>query len=143
MSKKEGAVLSLQIHEEQVEAESSDGYEIDGAVDERQMYLKHGRKLAVASDGVQEVIEIRASSGALELRIKMTEEGPLLMLEGVKLAVKAEESIEMECKRFSVNASESVELASQQELKVSSEGELNIRSEAADVRVKGEKIFLN
>lgn len=133
MSKKESVALSLKTQDEQVENES----------DERQMYLEHGRTLAVGSDGLEEFIEIRASSGALELRIKMTEEGPVLALEGIKLAVKAQSSIEMECTRFSVNASESVELASEQKLEVSSKGELTIQSEGADVRVKGEKIFLN
>lgn len=131
MSKKDGKALSLEAHEERVEN------------DERQMYLEHGRTIAVSSDGLQEVIEIRASSGALELRINMTEEGPVLALEGVKLAVSAQTSIEMECKRFSVNASESVELASGQALAVKSEGEMTIQSEDADVRVKGERIFLN
>ncbi len=135
MSEKDGAVLSLETDENRVEEGEKN--------DEQKTYLRHGRTLAVASDGMQETIEIRASSGALELRIHMTEEGATLMLEGAKLAVKAQDSIEMECKRFSVNASESVQLSSGQALDVQSEGELNIRSEGADVRVKGEKIFLN
>ncbi len=110
--------------------------------EERSVYLKHGRTLAVADDGLDEVIEIRASSGQVELRVKMTEDGPVLALEGVRLSVKAAENIELECKNFSVAASESVKLASQGELKVSSEGEMNIES-PVDVRVKGEKIWLN
>jgi len=138
MNEKQGAVLSLQAREKPVERESTESTEST----EAPIRLAHGRTLAVTPDGPNEVIEIRASSGTLELRIHMTEEGPMLTLEGVKLAVKAQDSIDMECKRFSVNASESVELASSQELKIKSDGELTIRSEGADVRVIGEKIYL-
>lgn len=137
MSKQDGSVLSL---ETQAEAGHDEAQE---DTNEREMYLKHGRKLAVASDGVSEIIEIRAASGALELRVNMTEDGPVLSLDGVKLAVNAEDSIELACKRFSVNATEAVDVSSDGELKVSSEGELNIRSEGADVRINGEKIYLN
>lgn len=110
--------------------------------DVREVHLERGRTLTIASDGTNELIEIRASSGDLELRIQMTENGPVLKLEGVKLSLKATEAIEMECKTFSVDASEKVELVSQGTLQVSSEGEMNIDS-TADVRVRGEKIYLN
>lgn len=129
---KNGSMLALEDHEEQDEERT----------DERSVYLKHGRTLSVASDGVDELIEIRASSGDMELRIRMTEDGPVLQLEAVKLAVKATESIDLECKSFKVDAAESVEIASKGEMKVTSEGEMNIES-PKDVRVRGEKIWLN
>lgn len=130
-SHKEGSILALENPEEQEES-----------TDERSVYLKHGRTLTVASQGMEEIIEIRASGGQMELRINMTEDGPVLQLEGIKLAVKATESIDLECKTFSVDAAESVEIASKGEMKVTSEGEINIES-PKDVRVRGEKIWLN
>jgi hypothetical protein len=90
---------------------------------------------------MDELIEIRASSGQMELRIRMTEDGPVLQLEGVKLAIKAAEALDLECKSFKVEA-ESVEIASKGEMKMSSEGEINIES-PKDVRVRGDKIWLN
>lgn len=110
--------------------------------DERSTYLQHGRTLAVSSAGMSEIIEIRSSSGQVELRINMTEDGPVLQLDGVKLSVKAAESIQMQCKTFAVEASESVEIASRGETKVTSEGDVSIES-TKDVRVRGDKIWLN
>ncbi len=114
----------------------------DETVDERTVYLSNGRTLAVASSGIRETIEVRASSGQVEVRIRMTEDGPVLQLDGAKLEVTSEDSINLNCKTFSVNASESMELASQGGLQVKSEEELNIKS-TKDVRVTGEKIWLN
>jgi hypothetical protein len=130
-SQKNGSMLALETQEEQDEERT----------DERSVYLEHGRTLTVASEGMDELIEIRASSGQMELRIRMTEDGPVLQLEGVKLAVKAAETLDLECKSFKVEA-ESVEIASKGEMKVSSEGEMNIES-SKDVRVRGDKIWLN
>lgn len=110
--------------------------------EERSVYLQHGRTLAVSAAGTTEVIEIRAAGGQVELRIRMTEDGPVLQLDGVKLAVNAAESIQMQCKTFSVQASESVEIASKGGVAVKAEAEMDIES-TKDVRVRGDKIFLN
>ena len=108
-----------------------------------QIDLDGGRSVAVVSrDGTDEYVEIRASNGRVELSIKMTEEGPVLQLDGVRLSVNAAESIDMKCKKFSVDASESVELTSEGSLDVSSEDEMTVRS-TADVRVRGRIIYLN
>ena len=68
LKNKDGSALSLETVDEHVESET----------DERRVYLKHGRTLAVASEGLSDVIDIRASSGQLELRINLTEDGPVL-----------------------------------------------------------------
>jgi hypothetical protein len=130
-SQKNGSMLALETQEEQDEERT----------DERSVYLGHGRTLTVASEGMDELIEIRASSGQMELCIRMTEDGPVLQLEGVKLAVKAAEALDLQCKSFKVEA-ESVEIASKGEMKVSSEGDMSIES-PKDVRVRGDKIWLN
>lgn len=110
--------------------------------EERTMYLDHGRTLAVVPAGTSQIIEVRASSGQVELRVRMNEDGPILQLNGAKLEVRSEDSIEMACKTFSVNATESVDIASQGGLTVTSEEEMQITA-TKDVRVRGEKIWLN
>jgi hypothetical protein len=127
---KERSVLALA--EEQVDEQS----------EERQLYLDHGRTLAVGADGLEQVLEIRAASGRVELRIKMTEEGPVLQAEGLKLSVKAAESLDLECKTLKIAASEGVELATAGPMTIASEGEMKIESKA-DVKVVGECIYLN
>ena len=116
--------------------------------DERTVYLDHGRTLAVISSGSGsnsssgETIEIRSSSGQVELRIRMTEDGPVLQLDGVKLEISAQESVAVRCQDFTVEAKNAVNITSQAGVRVQSEAEVQIES-TADVRVKGEKIWLN
>lgn len=117
-------------------------HETEEQADERTMYLEHGRSLAVTSSGLSQLIEVRAASGQVELRIRMTEDGPVLQLDGIKLEVSAEDTIQLQCREFKVDAAESVEIASQGGLRVTSKDEMALESEV-DVRVRGEKIWLN
>lgn len=110
----------------------------DAAPAEQTMTVKGGRTINVADD----VVELRAASGMLELRIRLTEEGPVLQVEGVKVAVKAAESVSVDCKRFEVNAQEGVSLHSDGALDVSSEKEMKINS-TDEIRVVGKMIHLN
>ncbi|MBV9578090.1 MAG: hypothetical protein JO057_05820 [Chloroflexi bacterium] len=65
-----------------------------------------------------ELVEIRGADGVLELRLKLTEDGVVLQLEAARISLKAEQSIDVECETFNVNAS-------------------------ADVRVRGERVYIN
>jgi len=102
--------------------------------DRRELYLREGRTLSVEADGSDELVEIRSSSGQVELRIKLTEEGPVLQMEAVRLQLKASEAVEIESRRIELKATETLQLASGDEVKVDAEGE---------VRVNGKMIFLN
>ena len=102
--------------------------------DRREVYLREGRTLSVESTGSDELVEIRSSSGQVELRIKLTEEGPVLQMESVRLQMKASEAVEIESKRVEIKATETLQLASDDEIKVEGEGE---------VRVNGKMIYLN
>lgn len=106
--------------------------------DGRTVYLSGGRTLEVQDD----VVEFRSPSGMLELRVRLTEEGPVLQVEGVKVAVKAAETVSVECKTFEVRAEEKVTIKSEGELDVESEKEMKITS-TDDVRVRGKLIHLN
>ena len=79
-------------------------------------------------------MEIRSSSGQVELRIRLTEEGPVLQMESARLQLKASEAVEIESKRIEIRATETVQIASKDEVKVDAEGE---------VRVNGKMIYLN
>ncbi|HEY0195541.1 MAG TPA: hypothetical protein VGC42_30715 [Kofleriaceae bacterium] len=100
----------------------------------REIYLREGRTLAIDEAGREDLVEIRSSSGQVELRIRLTEEGPVLAMESVRLNLKASESVEIEAKRVQIKASETVQIASDNEVKVEADGE---------VRVNGKMIYLN
>ena len=102
--------------------------------DRREIYLREGRTLTIEAAGSDELVEIRSSSGQVELRIKLTEDGPVLSLESVRLQLKATEAVEIESKPIDIRATETLQLSSENEVKVDAEGE---------VRVNGKMIYLN
>jgi hypothetical protein len=102
--------------------------------DRREIYLREGRTLSIAQAGQDELVEIRSSSGQVELRIKLTPDGPVLQMESARLQLKASEAVEIESKRIEIRATETVQIASKDEVKVEAEGE---------VRVNGKTIWLN
>jgi hypothetical protein len=96
------------------------------AADSREVYLRDGRKLVVTEQGGDQLVEIRSESGMVEVRIQLTEQGPVLQMEAVRMQLKASESVAIEGKR--------VEIKSEDELEIESAG---------DVRVRGKMIYLN
>lgn len=108
----------------------------------REVYLQGGRTLRVASQGSEELVEIRAASGQLELRIRLTEQGPVLQMEAVRMQLRATEALELEARQVTVKAEDKLALASEGELRVESKGETKVEAEG-DVRVVGKTIHLN
>src|SRR5262245_24057037 len=104
--------------------------------------LAHGRRLSVDAAGGEQVVEIRSASGAVELRVKITEEGPVLLVEAVRIALKAAEAVDVDCTRFRVSASQSIELASQGPVQVTGGADVGVNANG-EVHVKGEMIYLN
>ena len=100
-------------HEETAETET----------ETKEVYLADGRKLIV-SDG--HLVEIRNESGMVEIRIQLTEQGPVLQVEAARMQLKASESVQIESKK--------IELKSEEGTEIESEG---------DVRVRGKMIYLN
>jgi hypothetical protein len=106
------------------------------------LLLRGGRTLTVVAAGDDELIEVRGDGGMLELRLRMTAEGPVLEMESVRLKLRAAESVDIETKDFSVNAERSMEMSSEGEITLS--GKADVRVDAAgDVHVTGAMIYLN
>jgi phage gp45-like len=109
--------------------------------DAREVYLKDGRKLTVSDQGADQLVEIRNESGMVEVRIKLTEAGPVLQMEAVKLQLKATDAVEIESARVEIKGTESVEVSGG---KVEVEAEEDATVEAkGEVRVRGKMIWLN
>ena len=90
--------------------------------DERELYLNDGRKVVVRD----QLVEIRNAAGLVEVRIQMTETGPVLQMEAAKLQLKASESVEIESKR--------VEIKTEDDIEVEAKGV---------IRINGKMIYLN
>jgi len=80
----------------------------------------------VKDQGTSQLVEIRSESGMVEVRIQLTEQGPVLQMEAVKLQLKASEAVEIESKR--------VEIRTEEDTTVEAKGE---------VRIVGKMIYLN
>jgi len=109
--------------------------------DTKEVYLRDGRKLSVSEQGQDQLVEIRNESGMLELRIRLTEDGPVLQMESLKLSLKAAESVEIESKRVEIKGTEQVSVTGG-EVKVVGEEDVKIDAKN-EVRVVGRMIYLN
>lgn len=94
--------------------------------EEREVYLRGGRKLVVSEAGTEQLVEIRSASGMVELRVRLTEQGPVLQMEAVRLELKASEAVEIESPRVAITTEQDVDVTA-----------------GGEVRVVGKKIHLN
>ena len=107
----------------------------------REVYLRDGRKLVVSEEDNDQLVEIRSESGMLELRIRLTEQGPVLQMESVRMQLKASEAVEIESKRVDIKATETVAVEGD---KVEVKAKEDVEVEGGnDVRVRGKMIYLN
>ncbi|MGE0400069.1 MAG: hypothetical protein AB7T06_25355 [Kofleriaceae bacterium] len=121
--------LSL-VEEETSSEESSD----------REVFLRDGKKLVVSDQGADQIVEIRNEAGMLEVRIKLTDQGPVLQMEAARLSLKGSESVEIESSKVSVKADQlalegkNITVTSEEDTKMTATGE---------VRIVGKMIYLN
>jgi hypothetical protein len=80
----------------------------------RELSLHGGRTLVVRD----RLVELRTESGMLELRIRLTEQGPVLQIEAVKLQLKATESVEIESKRLAIKTEHDTTIEATGEVRV-------------------------
>ena len=71
-------------------------------------------------------IELRGPSGTVELRIRITDDGPVVSVDAARLELRARDAIELASKRVAIRATESLDLEAR-----------------GDVRVRGALIYLN
>ncbi len=111
--------------------------ETEESGEQREIYLADGRKVLVSD----RLVEIRSESGLVEVRIQLTEQGPVLQMEAARLQLKASEAVEIESPKVAIRGSEQLELSGG---KIEVEGEESVEVESTgDVRVRGKMIWLN
>jgi hypothetical protein len=94
--------------------------------------LRGGRTLDVRDAG--ELVEIRSASGQVEVRIRLTDDGPVLQMDAARLQLRASEAVEIESKRVDIKASGVIQVTGEADVKVDAKGE---------VRINGAMIYLN
>jgi hypothetical protein len=96
--------------------------------------LPSGRSVVLRYGDGEEQIEVRSPSGEVEVRIVLTDRGPVVRLRGARLELEAPEEIALTCGRLAVHTKEALELASA--------GAVHVRAEE-DLRLDGKMIYLN
>jgi len=106
---------------------------VEETTEEREVFLRDGRKLVISDAGSDQLVEVRSDSGMVEVRIRLTEQGPVLQMESVRLQLKATEAVEIESNRVEIKGTK-VEISAEEDVNVDAKG---------DVRVAGKMIYLN
>ncbi len=109
--------------------------------DSRELYLRDGRKLVVREEAGDQLVEIRSESGMVEVKIRLTEQGPVLQMEAVRLQLKASEALQIESPKVAIKGTEQLTLEGG-EIKLEAEQDVKVDAEG-DVRVVGKTIHLN
>lgn len=109
--------------------------------DSREVYLRDGRKLVVREEAGDQLVEIRSESGMVEVKIRLTEQGPVLQMEAVRLQLKATEAVHIESPKVEIKGTEQLTLEGG-EIKLEAEQDVKVDAEG-DVRVVGKTIHLN
>ena len=103
--------------------------------------LPSGRSVVMRAVQGQEELEIRTAEGELEVRITLTEAGPVIQLRGARLEVESPDAVLFHCRQFEVHAAERLDLQSGGDAGIMAR-ELRVKTEG-DVRIDGEVIRLN
>lgn len=106
------------------------------------LFLESGREIQVSHGGNEDILEVIEPTGKVSLKVRLTENGPIMLLEGVKLEIKGSNSVSIESKEIAIKAENKATLESNGTLDIQSEDEMNVKS-TDEVKVRGKMIHLN
>lgn len=110
-----------------------------GAESARQ--LPSGRSVVVRVNDSKEELEVRSPQGEVEVRITLTESGPVVSLRGARLELESPDAVSVKCKSFEVTTTEGTSLHSTGDVTITGH-EMKVKTEA-DIHMNGGVIRLN
>jgi hypothetical protein len=108
----------------------------------KSLQLDSGRQVLVHSNEKEEILEIVERGGEVVMAVRLTDEGPIVSVQGARLELKSTESIALEAKKIRIKAQEEASIESEGKLKIESSKNMDVNSED-DIRVVGKMIHLN
>src|SRR5947209_4642880 len=88
--------------------------------------LPSGRSVRVRVAGGTEELEVRSAQGEVEVRIVLTDAGPVVHLRAARLEMEAAETVAVRCRRFEVEATDAVAVASGGDVVVRGKGDITM-----------------
>ena len=111
-------------------------------VEKIRMQLDSGRQILIHSSEKEELIEIAESDGEIIMKVRMTDDGPVISVSGAHLELKSTETIALEAKKIKIKAEEKVVVESNGGLEIDSSKKMAIHSND-DICIAGKIIHLN
>jgi hypothetical protein len=109
---------------------------------QKSLQLDSGRHVRVHSDEKGELLEILEGGGEAVVTVRLTDEGPVVTVQGAHLELKSTETLALEAKEIKIKAQENASIESKGSLKIDSSDKMDIHSHD-DIRVVGKIIHLN
>jgi hypothetical protein len=122
--------------------ENSNEVTEDLAPESREHPLPLGRRVVVHVGGSDAAIEVRSPEGEIEVRIEVTQAGPVVRLRGARLEIESPDAVAVRCQRLEIAASERAEIRSEGDVKVAAGGAMDLDAKR-DMKLVGDRIFLN
>ena len=107
----------------------------------KKLQLDSGRYTLIRSNEKEELLEI-VEGGEVVVTVRLTDEGPVVTVQGAHLELKSTKTIALEAKEVKIKAEEEASIESMGRLKIDSSQKMDIHSED-DIRVVGKIIHLN
>ena len=108
----------------------------------QQMQLDSGRQVVIHSNENEEILQIVEPEGEVILKMRLTDAGPVISVQGTHLELKSTETLTLESKKVKIRAEEEVRVESKGSLEIDSSKEMGIHSDDK-IRVVGKMIHLN
>jgi hypothetical protein len=108
----------------------------------RELPLAAGRTVLVVHRNGNEEVQLRSRDGALEVRIVLTEQGPVVRLQAGRLEIETPEEIDLKCRKFSLQTQEGTHLSSDGEIRVNAAKPIVMRSRQ-EMDLKGRPFRVN
>ena len=108
----------------------------------KSLQLDSGRQVLVHSDEKGELLEILERGGKAVVTVRLTDEGPVVTVQGAHLELKSTDTIALDARKVRIKAKEEASIESEGTLKIESSKNMDVTSED-DIRVVGKMIHLN
>jgi hypothetical protein len=108
----------------------------------RELPLAAGRTVVVLKNGRQDEILVRSSAGEVEVRILLTEQGPVVRLQAARLELASAGEVDVTCRKFSVHTQEETRLSSDGQVRVNATKQIVMRSRQ-EMDLKGRPFRVN
>ena len=108
----------------------------------QEVALRSGRNIRVYEDNKDEILEITEKTGKMTIKMRLTDSGPVISVEGASLELNAKEDLALQAKRVKIRAKENISFESKGTLNIDSKENMGINS-SNDIKVLGKMIYLN